>query len=397
MEQNKVPFRRIRHYSELSGMTVLASVFFAYQNRFLLDKVLVCLALDAVFLGLLFYVLESERTSLRLGSSASNDYGRISMCYGAVCLFMICFSFLPEFTVPAAVFALFFGLIANMSLSVFFTMFLCTLLCITADRTIYELAAYFLLTYAGLQAGRTMHEKKYRIWGLVILFSVSLCIPALFCYLAYSAFPQKLLIWNAGLGALSVLACRFAADRLYDKIDHEEHDAYERIISEEYPLVKDIKNYSRAEYVHALKVAMIAGKCAAEIGANEMEATAAGFYYRLGILEGEPFVENGVRLAQENCFPDAVVQILSEYNGEQRLPSSKESAIVHMVDACVKRMELLISQNLSSSWNQDMVIYQTLNEVSATGIYDVSGISMNQFLKIRERMVREEIGYDSNN
>lgn len=242
-----------------------------------------------------------------------------------------------------------------------------------------------------------MHEKKYRIWGLVILFSVSLCIPALFCYLAYSAFPQKLLIWNAGLGALSVLACRFAADRLYDKIDHEEHDAYERIISEEYPLVKDIKNYSRAEYVHALKVAMIAGKCAAEIGANEMEATAAGFYYRLGILEGEPFVENGVRLAQENCFPDAVVQILSEYNGEQRLPSSKESAIVHMVDACVKRMELLISQNLSSSWNQDMVIYQTLNEVSATGIYDVSGISMNQFLKIRERMVREEIGYDSNN
>ena len=148
--------------------------------------------------------------------------------------------------------------------------------------------------------------------------------------------------------------------------------------------------------MHALKVAMIAGKCAAEICANEMEATAAGFCYRLGILEGEPFVEIGVRLAQENCFPDAVVQILSEYNGEQRLPSSKESAIVHMVDACVKKIELLSSQKLSSSWNQDMVIYQTLNELSASGIYDESGLSMNQFLKVRELLVREEIGYDNN-
>ena len=139
------------------------------------------------------------------------------------------------------------------------------------------------------------------------------------------------------------------------------------IIREEYPLVTDIKNYSKAEYVHAIKVATIAKKCAAEIGCNEMTATAAGFYYRLGVLEGEPLFENRVRLASQNCFPPAVIQILSEYNGEERLPSSKESAIVHMVDTCIKRIEFLSSQNLSSSWNQDMVIYQTLNELSSTG------------------------------
>ena len=108
-------------------------------------------------------------------------------------------------------------------------------------------------------------------------------------------------------------------------------------------------------------------------------------------------MKNAVRLAQENCFPSTLIEILSEYNGEWRLPSSKESAIVHMVDTCVKRIEMLSSQNLSSSWNQDMVIYQTLNEVSATGIYDESGVSMNQFLKVRELLVREEIGYDNNN
>ena len=42
-----------------------------------------------------------------------------------------------------------------------------------------------------------------------------------------------------------------------------------------------------------------------------------------------------------------------------------------------------------------MVIYQTLNELSATGMYDESGLSMNQFLKVRELLVREGMSYDN--
>ena len=66
-----------------------------------------------------------------------------------------------------------------------------------------------------------------------------------------------------------------------------------------------------------------------------------------------------------------------------------------MVDACLKKIEMLNEHNLSTSWNQDMVIYQTLNEMSATGMYDESGLSMNQFLKVRELLVREGMSYDN--
>ena len=61
-----------------------------------------------------------------------------------------------------------------------------------------------------------------------------------------------------------------------------------------------------------------------------------------------------------------------------------------MVDALVTKIELLDQDTMSSTWNQDMVIYQTLNELSQKGIYDESGISINQFLKIREKLVRED-------
>ncbi len=82
--------------------------------------------------------------------------------------------------------------------------------------------------------------------------------------------------------------------------------------------------------------------------------------------------------------------MISEYNGELALPSTTESAIVHMVDGLIKKLEVLDSQTMSSEWNQDMVIYQTLNDFSAMGMYDKSGLSMNMFLKIREYLVKEE-------
>ena len=56
----------------------------------------------------------------------------------------------------------------------------------------------------------------------------------------------------------------------------------------------------------------------------------------------------------------------------------------------MKKLEVLDEDTVGSNWNQDMVIYQTLNEYSAAGLYDHSGLSMNMFLKIREYLVNEE-------
>ena len=94
--------------------------------------------------------------------------------------------------------------------------------------------------------------------------------------------------------------------------------------------------------------------------------------------------------SQNNCFPNEIITILSEYEGEMRPISTIESAIVHITDTLVTKFELLDRTTLSSSWNRDMVIYQTLNEKSASGIYDRSGLTMNQFIKIREFLSKEE-------
>lgn len=390
-----MPWKRRLHVNAIIILTILLSLAFGYFNGVMLDGYGVYLAIDAMFLAVFIYILENNRLSGNIGNNTSTNYRGISRCYAFSCLIIAIGYFTPAYTMSAVALVLFMSVIANPEIAVATGIFLSVLLCVATGGVFYELAAYCILVLVGAQIAKTMHKKSYRIWGCLILLSVALAIPMLFYYLANGTSSMDVLQWNLVINLLVIMVYMIMSSSMYDKVDHAATDSIEAIIKEDYPLIQEVKNYSMAEYVHAMKVSTLARKCAKEIGADKKIVAAAGFYYRIGVLEGEPFIENGVKLAQEKCFPEVIITILSEYNGEQKLPSSRESAIVHMVDACLKKIEMLNEHNLSTSWNQDMVIYQTLNEMSATGMYDESGLSMNQFLKVRELLVREGMSYDN--
>ena len=59
-----------------------------------------------------------------------------------------------------------------------------------------------------------------------------------------------------------------------------------------------------------------------------------------------------------------------------------------MVDAVTAKFEFLDKDTLSNTWNHSILVYQTLDEISSKGIYDQSGLSMNQYMKIREYLVK---------
>lgn len=397
MKNRKMPWKRKRHIIGILAVTVALCLFFCWKNHTPADGIAVYMILDLIYGALLICLLESSRLHGRLDESRSSDYRSLFFCSTAVCVILAVWSYLPHFTLPVALLAWFLGMAAQPFVAAEMGIFLSVIFGIATGSGFYELAGMCLLVLAGAQMSDTTADKEKRLSGLVILSSVQLAGWMVTAYLAEHTAHVNILLWNLISAAALVPAGLYLARRFYEVKRYARMDALEAIIAEDYPLRMEIKNYSPAEYVHAMKVSMIASKCAKEIGADDLLAAAGGFYYRLGILEGEPFIENGVRLAEQKCFPESVIQILAEYNGEYELPSTKESAIVHMVDACLKKVEMLNGHNLSTSWNQDMVIYQALNEFSATGIYDGSGISMNQFLKIRELLVREELGYDNHN
>ena len=126
-------------------------------------------------------------------------------------------------------------------------------------------------------------------------------------------------------------------------------------------------------------------------GFDAKVAEAGALYYRLPKVYGEDGMEYAVKVMENMCFPHDVIDIVYEYNAKYRKPSSPESALVHMIDQVITRIELMDHGVGDSSWNQDMVIYQTLNEITQNGLYDESGMSINQYLKARDYLLREDL------
>ena len=50
-----------------------------------------------------------------------------------------------------------------------------------------------------------------------------------------------------------------------------------------------------------------------------------------------------------------------------------------MVDALIVRLDHIKNDVADSEWNHEILIIQTLNELSSSGMYDESGLSMNHF------------------
>ena len=153
-----MPLKRFRNYFGIVCLTFCVSAFFAYQNSLLLDRILIDLFVNAVFLGVLFYMLESARIRRQIGKSAANDYGRVFGWYGIGCIVTAGCYFLPEFTAPAGAVALFLSLAANIEIAVGLSVFLSVMLCTATGASVYELAAYTLLALIGGQMSKTMHE-----------------------------------------------------------------------------------------------------------------------------------------------------------------------------------------------------------------------------------------------
>ena len=91
--KQKMPGARRLHFLVIVFCTLLLTAFFACQNSVALDEALAYALIDAVFLAIVLYMLESGRLRRAIGASAASRYERISFCYGAFCALFAGFYF----------------------------------------------------------------------------------------------------------------------------------------------------------------------------------------------------------------------------------------------------------------------------------------------------------------
>ncbi len=371
--------------------TLLESGLAGMLNGQALDQCIVLLFFGIFYSSLFFAGMELYRAEYGWFHKKVGNYSRLALCHTASYAASLLFLFLPGFARPI----LLFGVVASMAASPFWGMaagiFHIAIYALCGQKNVFMMICYLLLLLCGCFTPSFLKKKEYFHWGILFLFQFVFGNIMIFSYLQTGQLELNVLIYGLCNGIISaagagILYLKFST-RLETPPPREKK--LERILYEDFELVGAVKMFSDAEYGHAKKVSEIAKNCALLIGADPHIAAAAGFYYRIGRMEGKPYVENGVALAKRNHLPKEVVEILSEYNGEEKLPSTLESAVVHIADSVIGKFDILDKANFSSDWNQDIVVYQTMNENSAAGMYDKSGFTMNMFLKIRDYLIKE--------
>lgn len=370
-----------------SGL-ILLSVLYYLHGHFTIDRLFAMLLLHGLMFPVFVLLLTTERREGHLYGNPKNCYRMIAFYFLGMLVLYYGFSYFPVYCAPVMIPAIFLTGASTPILGLAGSIYLDLMLGMVSEGSYYELAAYIILSMCGVLLTVWYRKKQYRIWVAMIVFALSMTVPALCYYFASCERNLNMLLYGAAGGAVTGIVLWLFFDKIRQQADTELKRSLDELLRLDFPLAQDIRNFSETDYMHACNVSQTAYQCAKLIGADADTTKVAGFYYRLGRLCGEPYVENAVQLAEKNCFPVKVIEILEEYNGLQRLPQTRESAIVHLVDTVITKFELLDKDTLQSQWNHSMVVYQTLDEKSSSGIYDESGLSMNQYLKIREYLVK---------
>lgn len=389
MNDRFVPKRLINIFGMLL-VTLAATTLIAVLKERYIDELIIYFVIDFIFFALLLFMLEHSRMQRKISGNRETTYHKIFVGYLISWVIMIPGIFLPEFLKPMLIIPILMSAFGTQKIAMCTGIFFNSIVCLVLGSNVQELILYCLMTLFGCMLAEAITSCKKQLWCQSILLCISAMLPPLFFYLTYREVRQSLFFYGLLEGGFIVLFLIFIYPKIVLVKESEITDTMADILDETYPMNRELYNFSRADYTHARRVSRVSARCARLVGADDKLCAAAGFYYRIGILEGASIVENGIRIAQNECFPEEIIRIISEYNGELELPSSTESAIVHMVDGLIKKLEVFDVTTMSSEWNQDMVIYQTLNDFSAQGLYDKSGLSMNMFLKIREYLVNEE-------
>lgn len=361
------------------------------RGHLYLDEGLCLLFLDMLFVLIYVFELEYERNHYKIADHSQTSFVRLAAAYIICSLLVIGMTFLPEFFRPVMVIPIIICAVSNVSIALSVGIFWDILLTLSTGESFYALASFVVMTTLAAILAQGLKERRYRIWISFLYACIGMMVPEILYYLAYKEISGEVFGYGAVNGIVTALIAFFIFQRLWETTETEKQNRYIDIVSEDFSEVKALKDFSMIEYRHAKKVSDVVYACAKQVGYNENLCLAGGFYYRMGRWIGEPYIENATHKAKTLCFPEPLIVILSEYYGLEKKPSTPESALIHMVDALLIKLEAMALDVNKSQWNREMFIYQTLNEFSSSGIYDQSGMSMNSFLSVREFLAKEGV------
>ncbi len=163
----------------------------------------------------------------------------------------------------------------------------------------------------------------------------------------------------------------------------------QEISAGDYILVEEMKKNSVSLYNHSIEVAELSGRAAIAIGVNEELAFAGGLYHDIGKMAGTNYVHEGIKIANRYKLPNQVKNIIIEHNVKNRLPKSKEAAIVMLADTAVSAIEYLRTNK--KAVDEVKVFENSFITRLKNGALNDSGMTVEEFITVKDIFMQHKV------
>ncbi len=122
-------------------------------------------------------------------------------------------------------------------------------------------------------------------------------------------------------------------EAVFPVMEEDISEQLEQLCLPEAPLLVELSERFPKAFLHARRVALFASEVAEYMeGVDELLVRCAGFYHEIGKLRGTKTLEGTLLVAQEQQFPERLIQVLREHTINGDKPTSKEAALIMLTD-----------------------------------------------------------------
>ncbi len=274
----------------------------------------------------------------------------------------------------------------------------CVLLMITVlikENGIVPFLNYFISGLVGILVFSYIYE-TFKIWFPLM---ISLMIQAV-CLLVQELLLAEGPVTAAMLSvmALNLVVCFILLLLLLKyfsfSLVYRNRDLYMEINDPEYPLLVELKEFSKEEYYHAIHTAYLCDRIGKRLGLRDRVIKACGYYHRIGVLKGGNNWVNLQMILEEQHFPEEMKSVLQEYADDEERMVSKEAAVLMICDSLVSSIRYLFSQDASAELEYSPIINLVLKETIESGRINHSAVSFGEIQAIRRILLEEQLYYE---
>lgn len=327
--------------------------------------------------------LEFDRVSHDFSDEKYGNYGRIFVTFMISCVMIVGCCFFKLTVIPISIISLGISIITGPVTGIVFGSYFSVIYFSVLNVDYRFFVLYLILTIVGATLARLFCDKETYIGGSIIM----LCTYVICCIGIFFAVDQiislEAILYAAINGVLSVGISIFHGIIISTRIDNVQSKKIEALIHEDCNIRLEMHEKNPESYFESVAISEMAYVAAGTIGADANLAKAAGLYSKVGIIAGENIETNNTIVSDIYDFPTNLIQILHELALKDGKPTSKESGIVYMAMKCNKAFGVLKNDTIRNGWNKEIVLQQVFNNATNDGSLENSGITMNEFVKIK--------------